>query len=478
MSLLSNAYQLKKVDPLTSRCYRGTVVDNADPLNLRRIKVEVKGRLEGPKELLPWCAQMNPAELGGTPGTSSTQVPVVGSEVAVDFGHGVYSPSYIGYWTTGNVTQPEYSAPLPDHSPSIYGNRDPNGTQTITDMATGQSDFIHESGSYSRYSRDGNLEIRAEKDLTIKVGGNFKLVVDGDCQISVKGNVIEGVSGSMKVDVGGSYGVDASQVVLNKGGALAAARLTDPVVVPANHAPGAITGGSGTVFIGMVGAPSPQILDTDPTTAPIKAAEIAQAKAVLDIHGPGIITYDTPPATTTPIEETPTESDDTPKETPTPPTACAAYVHPNPGFKLSPNFTVAQLSSACVFPHQLVAQHGLTIAQIVCNLQALCENIIEPLKKHHNNIRVNSAFRRGNGRSQHERGQACDIQAPGLSNKQMYDLCIWCKDNLPYDQIIFEYGRAPWIHMSFNRAGNRPSSASNKVMTMKNGRYTPGIHLY
>lgn len=477
MSLVTNSYQMRRVDPLTSRNYRGIVVDNADPLRLRRIKVTVQGRLEGPIDLLPWCAQLNPADLGGTPGTSQTVVPIVGSEVAVDFRNGIYAPSYVGFWTTGGVTQPEYSAPLPNNSPTTYGNRDPNGNQTVTDMATGQADYIHQSGSYTRYNSEGDIEIRAARNMTLKAVGDLNIAVDGNINLFVNGKFVVGVGGDLDVDAAGTFNADAAIINLN-GGGKNAARFTDPVVVPSSHAPGQITAGSPTVFIGDTGSPSPTSIDTDPTTAPTTAAELIAAKEVIEIHGPGIITYDTPPTTTVPIDEKPEESDDNVVETGTPPTSCAAYTHPNYAFKLSENFSLAQLSSQCVFPHQLVAQHGLSIQQIVCNLQALCENILEPLKSHHRNIRVNSAFRKGSGRSQHERGQACDIQAPGLSNKQMYDLCIWCKDNLPYDQIIFEYGRAPWIHMSFNRAGNRPKSASNKVMTMKGGKYSPGIHLY
>jgi hypothetical protein len=37
---------------------------------------------------------------------------------------------------------------------------------------------------------------------------------------------------------------------------------------------------------------------------------------------------------------------------------------------------------------------------------------------------------------------------------------------LNYDQLILEYGgNKPWIHVSFNRAGNRDSSVSNKFGT-------------
>lgn len=478
MSLFTNSYQMRRVDPLTTRYYKGTVVDNADPLALRRVKVRVEGRLEGDVALLPWCAQMNPAGLGGTPGTSSTEVPIIGSELAISFQNGIYCPFYIGFWTSGSTTQPEFSAPLPDNSPTTYGKRDPNGNQTITDLATGQSDFVHQSGSYMRYNKEGDIELRAARNFILKVVGDFKISVNGNEVKFIQGNSSEGVSGNKDIDVTGNINMDGATINLN-GGGKAAARVGDPTDVKGGSSHShLIAAGSPTVFIGDSGSPSPQVLDTDPTTAPITAAELIAAKDVMAIHGDGIVKYDSPTDSAPKIEDTAEESDDTAVDTGTPATSCAAYVHPDPNFRLSANFSLARLTNQCVYPHSLVAQHGLSIPEIVCNLQALCENILEPLLAHQPGIRVNSAFRRGNGRSQHERGQACDIQVPGLSNKQMYDLCLWCKDHLPYDQLIFEYGRAPWIHMSFNRAGNRPASAGNKIMTMKGGRYSPGIHLY
>lgn len=162
-----------------------------------------------------------------------------------------------------------------------------------------------------------------------------------------------------------------------------------------------------------------------------------------------------------------------------PPDTTAAPVHcinvpvPAPdNTQLTPNFTLGQVSSQAVLSLTPVrAQLGLTYQDIVCNLQAWCENIGEPLLAQYGTFLITSGFRAGSGVSQHNKGQAIDLQFPALSNQEVYDISVWIKDTLPYDQLILEYGgNKPWIHSSFNRAGNRPATAGNKFGT----RISPG----
>lgn len=60
---------------------------------------------------------------------------------------------------------------------------------------------------------------------------------------------------------------------------------------------------------------------------------------------------------------------------------------------------------------------------------------------------------KGSATSQHMKGQAIDIDADifnnGLSNYQIFH---WLKDNVDFDQLIWEYGnsREPaWVHVSY-----------------------------
>jgi hypothetical protein len=158
----------------------------------------------------------------------------------------------------------------------------------------------------------------------------------------------------------------------------------------------------------------------------------------------------------------------------TPPTQCIDVPDPPPGnFQLSPNFVLSELSSnAAVSRYPVRAQQGLTVADIVCNLQAWAVSVGEVLCGQYGKTRllVTSGFRTGSSTSQHEKGQACDVQFPGKTNTEIYNIALWVKTNVPYDQMILEYaGNRPWIHLSFNRAGNRPASASNKFGTCTSG---------
>lgn len=183
------------------------------------------------------------------------------------------------------------------------------------------------------------------------------------------------------------------------------------------------------------------------------------------------------PPTIPPVEVI--QDDDVPQ--PEPPSApvsdCTMITLPiNYDFQLSPYFKLRELSVGCIFPHAIKAQNGLTESQIVCNLKALSENILEPLRAAFGVFRVNSGFRSmQNGKSQHEKGQACDIQFPNKTYDEMFAIVQWVKDNLNYDQLLWEHGNSPWIHVSFNQAGNRSKSASNSVMTMYKDRFSPGL---
>jgi hypothetical protein len=165
--------------------------------------------------------------------------------------------------------------------------------------------------------------------------------------------------------------------------------------------------------------------------------------------------------------------------TSTPPTACIDVEDPVPNnFVLSPNFTAGQLSTQTAISNYYIrAQVGLTVEDIVCNLQAWAENIGEPLSSKYgrSNILVTSGFRHGTGTSQHNRGQAVDFQFPNKTNTEVYQVAVWIRDNLNYDQLILEYGgNRPWIHCSFNRDGNRPHTQFNKFGT----RVSPGNYVW
>ena len=98
------------------------------------------------------------------------------------------------------------------------------------------------------------------------------------------------------------------------------------------------------------------------------------------------------------------------------------------------------------------------------NMELLAEKVFEPLREWVGEpIRVNSMFRspelnsalKGATRSSHMKGQAFDITSMGgKTNLEMFHYII---ENLPFDQLIWEYGTEPkWLHVSYvNEKENR-----------------------
>jgi len=91
------------------------------------------------------------------------------------------------------------------------------------------------------------------------------------------------------------------------------------------------------------------------------------------------------------------------------------------------------------------------------NMELLAEKVFEPLREWvEAPIRVNSMFRslelnsalKGAPRSSHMKGQAFDITSMG--GKTNLEIFHYIKDNLPFDQLIWEYGAEPkWLHVSY-----------------------------
>jgi hypothetical protein len=148
--------------------------------------------------------------------------------------------------------------------------------------------------------------------------------------------------------------------------------------------------------------------------------------------------------------------------------------------KLTPNYRIFDLTAGTVFPHKLKAQKGLSERDIICNLKNLAENVIEPLRAKYPTLRVNSAFRgkpslSGGRTSQHEVGEAVDIQFPNFTKDEDYvPVAKWVAKNLPFDQMIFEHGKSIWLHISLKRGDKQ----RYQLLTMYKGEYTSGLRLY
>lgn len=98
--------------------------------------------------------------------------------------------------------------------------------------------------------------------------------------------------------------------------------------------------------------------------------------------------------------------------------------------------------------------NGLTRGQIVGNLKLLAVNTLDKIKDKFPNMIITNTFRAAVGRSQHGRGMAADLQFTGVPKSQYYDIAIWIRDNIPFDQLLLEFaissqGKTCWIHISY-----------------------------
>lgn len=129
---------------------------------------------------------------------------------------------------------------------------------------------------------------------------------------------------------------------------------------------------------------------------------------------------------------------------------------------------------------RVVAQKGLTEAQIVTNLTDWAKNIWTPFRAKYPTAFITNTFRPGEDQGQHGTGQGGDIQIRGYPNVDFDQVGLWCVENLPYGQLLVEFtpGKNAWIHISYENGTGITTKPVNKVATMNGAtfEFVPGIH--
>jgi len=115
-------------------------------------------------------------------------------------------------------------------------------------------------------------------------------------------------------------------------------------------------------------------------------------------------------------------------------------------------------------------------AEHIENMELVAEKVFEPLREWVDNpIKVNSMFRseklnsalKGSSTSSHLNGEAIDITSMG--GKTNLEMFHYIKDNLDFDQLIWEFGSAPkWLHVSYK---NEKDNRKQVLVTKKIGVY-------
>ena len=151
--------------------------------------------------------------------------------------------------------------------------------------------------------------------------------------------------------------------------------------------------------------------------------------------------------------------------------------------KLTENFTLSEMVKS-----ETALRQGLDNTPgdaEIANLKVLAEKVLQPIRDHYKKgIKVNSGFRHpnvnaavgGSRTSDHCKGQAADIEIPGVANAE---LAKYIKENLKFTQLILEFYTpgvpdSGWVHVGYD-----PGNLKCQVMTAykKGGKtvYEPGI---
>lgn len=147
--------------------------------------------------------------------------------------------------------------------------------------------------------------------------------------------------------------------------------------------------------------------------------------------------------------------------------------------RLSPHFTLTELTTT-----NSKLSNAPDSPVFIANLQAVCINILEPVRKQFKKaVIIHSGYRSsavniavgGNKTSQHCRGEAVDFH---VSQYSVYKVALWISENLDFDQLILEnfvpnIESSGCVHCSYSKR-NR-----NQELTKFKGsnKYYPGLNL-
>jgi zinc D-Ala-D-Ala carboxypeptidase len=131
---------------------------------------------------------------------------------------------------------------------------------------------------------------------------------------------------------------------------------------------------------------------------------------------------------------------------------------------LTKNFTLSEMTKS-----ETALRHGIDNTpgeQEISAMKVLAEKVLQPVRDHFGKgVKINSAYRSpevnqkvgGSRTSDHCRGQAADIEIPGVANAE---LAQWIVNNLEFRQVILEFYTqgvpdSGWVHVSYVAEDNK-----------------------
>lgn len=137
---------------------------------------------------------------------------------------------------------------------------------------------------------------------------------------------------------------------------------------------------------------------------------------------------------------------------------------------LSKNLTLEEVTRSSTADRLHIRNDNMS-NETLENLKAIASNVFQPARDILGPIRISSGYRSpelnkaigGAQNSQHSVGEALDLQGINTSNSELFH---FIKDNLIFDQLIWEFGsnsNPDWVHVSYKRSGSNRKSVIKSV---------------
>ena len=369
------------------------------------------------------------------------------------------------------------------HKSGTFTEIDANGTQVNRIIGDGYE--ILERNGYVQIN--GSLNVTIDGAHNVLVKNALNLNVNGLTTVNIFNNAIMNVSGDMSLSVGGAFALKANSIIMESSTSINARASGGNFNIQAS--------GEASIKAGTIAKLDGIQLRLGMGANSARTSGLSSPSAVKQTEMPefGNLTVITRGVSSGGQYETPEEGDpsahiqkqinsgaikkeemDSGSEEDSqelePPSvssgekSCDAIFMKStfePSFILSKNFTLGVLTKNGSRP--VIAQQGLSVQEIVCNLKGLSENCLEPIRNLYPNMVITSGFRRpqdvanSSKTSDHYLGCAADIVIPNLGRQGHYEVIQKIQQLVPYDQLLLEYQGAStvWIHVSFKYNGSK-----------------------
>src|SRR6056297_1484256 len=152
--------------------------------------------------------------------------------------------------------------------------------------------------------------------------------------------------------------------------------------------------------------------------------------------------------------------------------------------KLSNNFTLREFVKS-----QTASRKGIDNSpsqEHLDNAIALFENVVQPVRENFGPTIITSGYRSdalnaaigGSTTSQHSKGQAADLEVPGVSTAEV---CEWIAANTDFDQLILEFytpgdTNSGWVHVSYKADGSNRNQTLTAAKVNGKTEYSHGLN--